>query len=696
MKLLIEVLRGKKIRSVAWLTPAPFCVVSYGGDVFKTKVAKEVLDELTWNENFTADFSSGVPELTVEIWQRGFGVGDSLIAKGSVRLSELCDSRWDRRWCETFYRHRGEELSAGLIEVHLRLFETQALLDEYRESARLNDASDVAATNVAEQGLSTRHWIPDTKSNECFWPACRVVFGPFNRRHHCRMCGLIFCSSHAASKRRIDRTALPCHDGPFLVRVCDGCAQIGASTSASEEIDRLRDEFVKVHFATLNHARVDGPTLATPSVVPSVVPSLVPSGRWTDTSTLERLQFVDQCRTFAPTDQLLSPTAQGWRPPMPPVPTADAALLAPPRFMPVPPIAPPPPIPVQQASLPHYPPHQNNAHAATAIAGGSTFFGGNAPHAHAPAEAWRGCWDAQSGRAYFWNTVSGEVSWSHPSGGDGALVGPTAAVLGDRRPIADLYPMQPPSAGLRACARDHAAAQPDQPCEADGPMHARPPAGGVYIESIGAPGSVGSSVAAEAAAKADGFMLRQTPHRAAARGEDRPQLMRSTALDASGAQLSPISPADMEEASAVSGLGVARSSSASSTALDDDFYRQLTQIHDRWLTLAVDAEPVDPAHSTSAAHDRSIADGLADGNRISASWKLCSCVNAGDAQGVTEWLNCGADPNFVSSADNHDRCYIHKQSRQSNLIAFSAVHTGWHSVRLLVSLPPPSTSVVLA
>jgi hypothetical protein len=206
------------------------------------------------------------------------------------------------------------------------------------------------------------------------------------------MCGLIFCSSHAASKRRIDRTALPCHDGPFLVRVCDGCAQIGASASASEEIDRLRAEFVKVHFASLSHAPVAG------------------------------------------------------RPPMPPVPTADAAPLAPPRFMPVPPIAPPPPpFPVRALGPPHYPPHQNNAHAATAIAGGSTFFGGNAPHAHAPAEAWRGCWDAQSGRAYFWNTVSGEVSWRHPSGGDGALVGPTATVLGDRRPSADLYPMQPPA-----------------------------------------------------------------------------------------------------------------------------------------------------------------------------------------------------------------------------------------------------------
>ena len=394
MKLLVEVLRGKKIRSVAWLTPAPFCVVSYGGEVFKTKVAKEVPDELIWNENFTADFSSSVPELTVEIWQRGFGVGDSLIAKGSVRLSELRDSRWDRRWCETFYRHRGEELSAGLIEVQLQLFETQALLDEYRESARLNDASDVAAINVDEQGLRRRHWIPDTKSNECFWPACRVVFGPFNRRHHCRMCGLIFCSSHAASKRRIDRTALPCHDGAFLVRVCDGCAQIGASASASEEIDRLRAEFVKVHFASLSHAPVDG------------------------------------------------------RPPMSPVPTADAAPLVPPRFMPVPPSAPPPPpFPVQALGLTHYPPHQNahNTHAATAIAGGNTFFGGTAPHAHAPAEAWRDCWDAPSGRAYFWNTVSGEVSWSRPSGGDGALVGPTATVLGDRRPSADLYPMQPPA-----------------------------------------------------------------------------------------------------------------------------------------------------------------------------------------------------------------------------------------------------------
>jgi hypothetical protein len=718
MRLLIEVLRGKKIRNVTWVTaPAPYIVISYGNEAFKTKVAKKVvMDEMIWSENFAADFSAGLSELTVEIWQGGFGgVGDSLIAKGNVRLSELHDSRRDRRWCEAFYRHRGEELSAGLIEIQLMLFETQALLEEFRESARLNDASEAIAAagsvqmeiskNATEQGLRISHWLHDTKTNECFWPACPVVFGPFNRRHHCRMCGLIFCASHAASKRRIDRSALPCHDGPFLVRVCDGCAQIGASAMASEEIHRLRTEFVAVHFQTLSHMRPDGaPTRAHSAADGAPSQSHVHAAD----------------RALPPLDQpLLSPTADR-RAQIAPAPRADGAPTAVHRgYTPAPPMGPPPGI-AAHAGGPHYPGHQNAHNAHAAMAGGNTFFGSAphvAPHAHALAEAWRGCWDAQSGRAYFWNTLSGEVSWSHPSSQDGAAL--AASTRPDRLALEEQARLQQQrEAELQArlgqlrleaeaeerervrleaeseragrCAPMHAvdyATAQGRPCSGTttNPVADQPAIGRASVDSTGAHGSVDVwPLPGLASADTDGFVPRQQARRDRA---DQPEQLHTTRLPISPAPASAVVSLAVPPSCNTPAAGVppltpvsaaARLSSASSGTLDDDdFFQQLTQIHDRWLgsfTQAVNqAEPLDSAQYESIAHGQPIADGHADASldghdrqddvmasagRHSNDAKLWSCVCEGDAQGVTTLLALGADANFTSPANNQDRWLI--------------------------------------
>uniref|UniRef100_A0A804M7P7 FYVE-type domain-containing protein n=1 Tax=Zea mays TaxID=4577 RepID=A0A804M7P7_MAIZE len=48
--------------------------------------------------------------------------------------------------------------------------------------------------------------------------SCAVDFSPFNRRHHCRNCGEIFCDK--CSQGRI---ALTAEDNAPLVRVCDRC-----------------------------------------------------------------------------------------------------------------------------------------------------------------------------------------------------------------------------------------------------------------------------------------------------------------------------------------------------------------------------------------------------------------------------------------------------------------------------------------
>ncbi|KAI9026204.1 hypothetical protein DFJ74DRAFT_663537 [Hyaloraphidium curvatum] len=50
-------------------------------------------------------------------------------------------------------------------------------------TSRADSASDL---------LSRRYWMSDESAKECY--DCKQSFTAFNRRHHCRICGLIFCS----------------------------------------------------------------------------------------------------------------------------------------------------------------------------------------------------------------------------------------------------------------------------------------------------------------------------------------------------------------------------------------------------------------------------------------------------------------------------------------------------------------------
>ncbi|CAF5074364.1 unnamed protein product, partial [Rotaria magnacalcarata] len=60
------------------------------------------------------------------------------------------------------------------------------------------------------------HWVPDDKADTCMH--CRSSkFSAYNRRHHCRNCGLIICDG--CSKRRF---LLP-HLDSKPVRICDAC-----------------------------------------------------------------------------------------------------------------------------------------------------------------------------------------------------------------------------------------------------------------------------------------------------------------------------------------------------------------------------------------------------------------------------------------------------------------------------------------
>ncbi|XP_019449737.1 PREDICTED: protein FREE1-like, partial [Lupinus angustifolius] len=60
------------------------------------------------------------------------------------------------------------------------------------------------------------HWVPDEAVSKC--TGCGSDFGAFNRRHHCRNCGDIFCD-----KCTHGRITLTAEENAQPVRVCDRC-----------------------------------------------------------------------------------------------------------------------------------------------------------------------------------------------------------------------------------------------------------------------------------------------------------------------------------------------------------------------------------------------------------------------------------------------------------------------------------------
>lgn len=114
---------------------------------------------------------------------------------------------------------------------------------EIGEDARANGTLDVGKSSVQsnekKKGFDWMfakpvdevkdHWVPDEAAKKC--QSCAGDFSHFNRRHHCRNCGEIFCDK--CSQGRI---ALTTDDNAPLVRVCDRCmAEVSQRLSMAQE-----------------------------------------------------------------------------------------------------------------------------------------------------------------------------------------------------------------------------------------------------------------------------------------------------------------------------------------------------------------------------------------------------------------------------------------------------------------------------
>ena len=71
---------------------------------------------------------------------------------------------------------------------HLAASAKQTAMD-----ARLDSGIALSMANTMRPPAA--RWLPDDEATNCCSPECRSRFGLLNRKHHCRQCGNIFCSS---------------------------------------------------------------------------------------------------------------------------------------------------------------------------------------------------------------------------------------------------------------------------------------------------------------------------------------------------------------------------------------------------------------------------------------------------------------------------------------------------------------------
>ncbi|EPQ60145.1 hypothetical protein GLOTRDRAFT_134891 [Gloeophyllum trabeum ATCC 11539] len=98
-------------------------------------------------------------------------------------------------------------------------------------SVRRSDSVSKVMRRIRGEGLSKDYWMDDENCKECY--DCKSVFTTWRRKHHCRICGQIFCSRCASNIIKGSRFG---HDG--MLRVCNLCLEKLQKGDQEDEDDR--------------------------------------------------------------------------------------------------------------------------------------------------------------------------------------------------------------------------------------------------------------------------------------------------------------------------------------------------------------------------------------------------------------------------------------------------------------------------
>ncbi|XP_026331013.1 putative 1-phosphatidylinositol 3-phosphate 5-kinase [Hyposmocoma kahamanoa] len=97
-------------------------------------------------------------------------------------------------------------------------FEGRSLPNVLKRISSLVALGSGSGTRYADTELA-RYWMPDDISRECY--ECATRFSALRRRHHCRVCGQIFCSR--CCSQRVPGQIFGCAGG---LRVCNYCCNV--------------------------------------------------------------------------------------------------------------------------------------------------------------------------------------------------------------------------------------------------------------------------------------------------------------------------------------------------------------------------------------------------------------------------------------------------------------------------------------
>ncbi|GAB0091718.1 Putative 1-phosphatidylinositol 3-phosphate 5-kinase [Sergentomyia squamirostris] len=105
-----------------------------------------------------------------------------------------------------------------------------------------------------------RFWMPDAKSKECY--ECTQKFSTFRRKHHCRLCGQIFCSK--CCNQVVPGKIIKCSEP---LKVCTYCSKIVLRYLNSPEIQfDLKSDLQALQDDLSNKLATEGPNVSTPDI----------------------------------------------------------------------------------------------------------------------------------------------------------------------------------------------------------------------------------------------------------------------------------------------------------------------------------------------------------------------------------------------------------------------------------------------
>ena len=111
----------------------------------------------------------------------------------------------------------------------------------------------------ASPKVETEHWMPDQLCKQCY--NCEAPFTVFRRRHHCRLCGQVFCNTCSAYFVNHMRVCADCHDAQQEPEP-DGPAL--EATLQPRHVDMLEDIAEEVASVQSAEPSTDKPWLAFP------------------------------------------------------------------------------------------------------------------------------------------------------------------------------------------------------------------------------------------------------------------------------------------------------------------------------------------------------------------------------------------------------------------------------------------------